>query len=228
MKTVVEQTDEVKLEKDTFPVLEMTCSACAVSVESTLKSVKGVQNAGVNFATQSAWVEYDQQATSPSEMKAAIQSIGYDLVIEKSNSAEVQENEKQKHYEQIRNRTIWAFIFTIPVVMISMFFMNIPYAEYIEMFLSAPVVFWFGKDFFIHAWKQARHRMVNMDTLVALSTGTAFLSALSTRSFRITGIRVAFMHRFISKPRLLSSSSFLWENYWRQGLRPGRLRHSGS
>jgi P-type Cu2+ transporter len=183
MKAVLEQTEAVKSDKDTFPVLEMTCAACAVSVESTLKSVKGVRNAGVNFATQSAWVEYDHNITSPSAMKAAIQSIGYDLVIEKSNSAELQENEKQKHYKQIRNRTAWAFLFTIPVVVISMFFMNMPYAEYVEMFLSAPVVFWFGKDFFIHAWKQARHKMVNMDTLVALSTGTAFLFSVINTLF---------------------------------------------
>jgi P-type Cu2+ transporter len=161
--------------KDTFPVLEMTCAACAISVESMLKSVDGVLNAGVNFANQTAFVEYDANAVSPETLRETVRSIGYDLLIQKENQDEVKEDAQQKHYRHIKQRTIWASILSLPVVLIGMFFMNIPYANWIMMALATPVVFIFGRSFFINAWKQAKHRKANMDTLVALCTGIAWL-----------------------------------------------------
>jgi P-type Cu2+ transporter len=163
------------LVKETFPVLEMTCAACAVSVESMLKSVEGVKDAGVNFANQDAWVEYNPSIATPEQMQATIRSIGYDLVIEKENKEELKEPAQQKHYETIKHRTIWSSILSLPVLIIGMFFMDMPYGNYIMLVLSAPVIFYFGRSFFINAWKQAKHRKANMDTLVALSTGIAWL-----------------------------------------------------
>lgn len=177
-----------KTVKKTFPVLEMTCAACAVSVESMLKSVNGVQAAGVNFANQNAWAEYDPTITTPEELQKTVRSIGYDLVIDEANSNEIQEAAQQHHYKALQHRTIWASVLSVPVVIIGMFFMNIPYANYISMVLTLPVIAWFGRSFFINAWKQARHGKANMDTLVALSTGIAFLfSAFNT-------INPAFWH----------------------------------
>jgi Cu2+-exporting ATPase len=163
------------LVKDTYPVLEMTCAACAVSVESMLKSVDGVADAGVNFANQDAWVSYDPVKTGPQQLQATVRSIGYDLVIEKDNQQEVKEEAQRRHYLAIRTRTLWATLLSIPVVIIGMFFMDMPYGNWIMMALSTPVVFFLGRSFFINAWKQARHRKANMDTLVALSTGVAWL-----------------------------------------------------
>ncbi|MFN4315317.1 MAG: heavy metal translocating P-type ATPase [Chitinophagaceae bacterium] len=167
--------------KETFPVLEMTCAACAISVESMLKSVEGVKDAGVNFANQDAWVEYDPAIATPEIFQNTIRSIGYDIVIEKENQQEVKEAAQLKHYKAIKQRTIWSSILSLPVVIIGMFFMNMPYANWIMMALATPVVFYFGRTFFINAWKQAKHRKANMDTLVALSTGIAWLfSAFNT------------------------------------------------
>lgn len=177
MQTVTSDklTKRGALVKETFPVLEMTCAACAVSVESMLKSVEGVKDAGVNFANQDAWVEYNPSIATPEQMQATIRSIGYDLVIEKENKEGLKEAAQQKHYEMIRKRTIWSSILSLPVVIIGMFFMDILYGNYIMLLLSTPVVFYFGRSFFINAWKQAKHRKANMDTLVALSTGIAWL-----------------------------------------------------
>ncbi len=167
--------------KETFPVLEMTCAACAVSVESMLKSIDGVEDAGVNFANQDAWVEYNPHITSPTIFQNTIRSVGYDIVIEKENQQEVKEAAQQKHYESVKKRTIWSSLLSLPIVIIGMFFMGMPYGDYIMMALATPVVFYFGRKFFINAWKQARHRKANMDTLVALSTGIAYLfSAFNT------------------------------------------------
>ncbi|MFD2886939.1 heavy metal translocating P-type ATPase [Chitinophaga cymbidii] len=167
--------------KETFPVLEMTCAACAISVESMLKSVPGVQDAGVNFANQSAWVQYGKGAVTHEELQSAVRAIGYDLVIDLENQDEVKEEAQQRHYREVKQRTIWSSILSLPIVIIGMFFMDMPYGNWIMMVLATPVVFFFGRNFFVNAWKQAQNRKANMDTLVALSTGIAWLfSAFNT------------------------------------------------
>lgn len=171
----------IVLIKEMFPVLEMTCAACAVSVESVLKSVNGVKDAGVNFANQSAWVEYNADYTTKTDLRNAVRAIGYDLVIEAENSDEIKEEAQLNYYKAVKFRAIWSLILSLPIVLIGMFFMNLPFGNWIMMALAAPVVFYFGKIYFIKAWKQATHGKANMDTLVALSTGVAFIfSAFNT------------------------------------------------
>lgn len=167
--------------KETFPVLEMTCAACAVSVESMLKSAPGVKDAGVNFANQTAWVQYDPTAATPESLQKTVRSIGYDLVIDKDNQDEVKEEAQRRHYNEVKQRTIWSSILSLPIVIIGMFFMDMPYGNWIMMILATPVVFYFGRNFFVNAWKQLKHGKANMDTLVALSTGIAWIfSAFNT------------------------------------------------
>ncbi len=167
--------------RGSFPVLEMTCAACAVSVESMLKSVNGVRDAGVNFANQSAWVEYDETVATPTDLQNVVRSIGYDLVVDVEDPQAVKEEAQQKHYREVKNRTIWSSILALPVVIIGMFYMDLPYGNYISMIFAAPVVFYFGRNYFVNAFKQAKFGKSNMDTLVALSTGIAFLfSAFNT------------------------------------------------
>lgn len=173
--------DKGKHIRETFPVLEMTCAACAVSVESMLKATPGVRDAGVNFANQTAWIEYDTTTATPADLQNSVRAIGYDLVVDAEDPQAVQEEAQRKHYEEIKQRTIWSSVLALPVVILGMFFMDVPYGNYISMVLSAPVVFYFGRNFFVNAWKQAKHGKANMDTLVALSTGIAFLfSAFNT------------------------------------------------
>ena len=170
-----------KFKRETFPVLEMTCAACAVSVESMLKATAGVKDAGVNFANQSAWVEYDTSVAKPADLQGAVRAIGYDLVVDVEDPQAVKEGAQHKYYQAVKNRTIWSSILALPTVIIGMFLMDLPYSTYVSMVLSAPVVFYFGRSFFINAWKQAKFAKANMDTLVALSTGIAFLfSAFNT------------------------------------------------
>lgn len=157
----------------------MTCASCAVSVESMLKAQQGVKDAAVNFADQTATIELETN-TSPEKLKNAIQSIGYDLVVEPISN-EASESEKDKEFRKLRNETIFAFLFTLPVFVLGIFFHHWEPGRWISMFLALPVLFLFGRRFFITAAKQARHFKTNMDTLVALSTGVAFLfSAFNT------------------------------------------------
>jgi len=160
--------------KVTLPVTDMSCAACAVSVESVLKAQPGVQDAGVNFANQTAWVAYHPARITLPQMRQAIQSVGYDLIIDEENAAEKQDEARQQHYQSLKTKTTWAAALSLPLVVLGMFFMDLPYANYVMLALALPVL-WLGRNFYVNAWKQARHGRSNMDTLVALSTGTAFL-----------------------------------------------------
>lgn len=168
--------------KKNFPVTGLSCASCAISVESMLKAQEGVIDAAVNFANSSAWVEYFPGQASLSDFKSAIQSIGYDLLIEEEGNNQQEEIQKT-HYAALKNKTLWASVLAFPVVVIAMFLMNIPYANWIMLILATPVVGWFGRGFFINAWNQAKHGKANMDTLVALSTGIAYLFSLFSTVF---------------------------------------------
>ncbi|MBU2525315.1 MAG: heavy metal translocating P-type ATPase [Bacteroidetes bacterium] len=162
-------------QKKTFTVLKMTCASCAVSVESMIKAQQGVEDAAVNFATESVSVTYNPENAKLSDLKKAVQSIGYDLVIETPHEKQkTAEERQQEKFNTLKKRTIGSAIFSIPVFIISMFFDEMPFAAWISWILATPVLFYFGRDFFANAWKQAKHGKANMDTLVAVGTGTAY------------------------------------------------------
>lgn len=162
----------------------MTCAACATGVENKIKGLKGVKFASVNFATQNLQVDFEPGVVDASEMQKALQDIGYDLMIEEdSNIEDTLEELHEKRHKELKKRTTWAIILATPVMIIGMFLMNMPYANLIMWILSTPVVLWLGRDFFINAWKQAKHKTANMDTLVALSTGTAYVFSVFNMIF---------------------------------------------
>lgn len=162
--------------KKNFPVLNMSCASCASSSQSTLENQLGVVNVAVNYANATAQIEYVPTITDPSKLKAALQGIGYDLMIDESEEAGNELEElHHKNFKSLQRKTIAAIVLSIPIVVIGMVFMDIPYANYIMWALSTPVIAVFGKQFFIGAWKQLKHKSANMDTLVALSTGVAYL-----------------------------------------------------
>jgi len=172
--------------KKTYPVLEMSCASCAISVESILKSQQGVLAAAVNFATATVMVEYIPGAIAAVDLKKAVQSIGYDLLVEENkDEATTLEILQLEKFTLLKRKTYWALGLSAPLVIIGMFFMNMPYANEIMWLLSTPVVLWLGRDFFINAWKQAKQRTANMDTLVALSTGVAYLFSLFNTIFPV-------------------------------------------
>jgi P-type Cu2+ transporter len=181
-KTKKELDKGIKPEKRTFPVLQMSCASCAASIERILKAQEGVVDAAINFAAATVSVEYLPTLVQPAGLKKAVQDGGYDLVIEsEKNERETLEEIHQKKYSRLKKRTIGAALLSLPVVIIGMFFMGpsvgragMPYGNEIMWILSTPVLLWFGKDFFVNAWKQAKHHTANMDTLVALSTGVAY------------------------------------------------------
>lgn len=168
--------------RESYPVTGMTCAACAASVESILNHTEGVYQASVNFASGSVLVEYED-TVGPSNLREALQSVGYDLIVDAEDPAGVQQELLLKHYQEIKRRTIWSAILTLPVFVLGMFFMKWVPGQWISMAFTIPILFWFGRSFYINAWKQARHRKANMDTLVALSTGIAFIFSVFNTAF---------------------------------------------
>lgn len=162
--------------KTTYPVTGMSCASCAVSVESMLSAQNGVSKAAVNFATGNVQVEFDPDKISPAQLKSSVQGIGYDIEITNNEDAQKQiEDLRMKEYKQLRFKTFASIALAVPLIIVGMFFMHAPYANYITWILSTPIVLVFGRQFFINAWKQTKHKSANMDTLVAISTGVAYL-----------------------------------------------------
>ncbi|PRX56109.1 heavy metal translocating P-type ATPase [Flagellimonas meridianipacifica] len=168
--------------KKSFPVTGMTCAACASSVESILSHTDGVNKAIVNFASNSVLVDYDE-TISEEKLQNALREVGYDIIIDAEDPVEAQQELQQKHYQDIKNRTIWSAILTLPIFVLGMFFMQWVPGKWISLVLAIPILFWFGRSFFINAFKQAKRGKANMDTLVALSTGIAFLFSVFNTLF---------------------------------------------
>ena len=175
INTVKELGYGVSTIKQTFPVLNLSCASCASSAQTIVKASEGVIDASVNFATTTLSVTYLPNMTNPLALQKAVQSVGYDLLIESEDTQqETLEAIHDKKYKQLKRKTTWAVLLSLPVVIIGMFFMHIPYANLIMWLFTTPVLFIFGRDFFTNAWRQTKHRSANMDTLVALSTGIAY------------------------------------------------------
>ncbi|MEH0153547.1 heavy metal translocating P-type ATPase [Limibacter armeniacum] len=166
-----------QLVKGNFPVTGMSCASCAGSVETILRSTEGVQQADVNFANATVQVTYSS-ALQPTDLQQVVHEAGYDLIIEQENPSEKQEELAEIQYKELKRRTLWSVILTLPVFIIGMFLMHWEAGKWISLILATAVLGWFGRSFFINAYKQARHSVANMDTLVALSTGIAYLYSL--------------------------------------------------
>lgn len=153
----------------------MACAACSAHVERTLNSLQGVHSAAVSLPGRSALVDYDEHVISPEEMKRAINNIGYDLVIDEEQSVEAIE---QNEYSLLRRKVILSWAFAVLCMAVSMRWIDLGaknIVNQVALLLALANFICCGRAFFTNAWRQLLHRSANMDTLVALSTGIAFL-----------------------------------------------------
>lgn len=161
--------------KKTIPVIGMACSACSANIEKKLNSLNGITSASVSLPSRSALVDFNPDEVSLTDMKAAINAIGYDLVIEEGRSAV--EIEKRA-YTLLKRKAILSWIFAIGVMAISMYWINLGNnntSNQVALLVALGNMLYCGKQFYVSAWKQLKNGLANMDTLVALSTLIAFL-----------------------------------------------------
>jgi P-type Cu2+ transporter len=170
-------------EKKTWAVEGMSCASCAGSVQNIISSGKGVRTARVNYSNNSIFVEYDSKLTGFRELDERLRESGYSLILSDFLYGREREEKEAKRLGLLRRNFIASAILTLPVFVFGMFLMHAPYADWIMMVLTFPVMTIFGREFFIIAWKKARHFEANMDTLVAVGTGSAFLFSIFNTLF---------------------------------------------
>ncbi|GCD77139.1 copper-translocating P-type ATPase [Thermaurantimonas aggregans] len=157
----------------------MSCAACAATVEKELRNQPGVKSATVSYASGCAVVEFDEEKTNPDQLRIAVRALGYDMDTGEYNRRKHREAEL-KAYKNLRQRTFASLILAAPVMVIAMIWMHDTWANYVLWPLTTGVI-WFGRRIFTNAWKMTLSRQSGMDTLVAISTGTAYvLSTLVT------------------------------------------------
>ena len=167
--------------KQTVPVIGMACSACSANIEKKLNTLKGVNSASVSLPGRSALIDFDPQVISLEKMKAEINALGYDLVIDKETS--VDEIEKRE-YVLLKRKTVLSWLFSIAVMCVSMRWIDLgsrDITNQVALLIALANMLYCGRQFYVSSFRQLRHGSANMDTLVALSTGIAFLfSAFNT------------------------------------------------
>ncbi|MBW4741720.1 HAD-IC family P-type ATPase [Prevotella melaninogenica] len=167
--------------KQTIPVIGMACSACSANIEKKLNTLKGVNSASVSLPGRSALIDFDPQVISLEKMKAEINALGYDLVIDKETS--VDEIEKRE-YVLLKRKTVLSWLFSIAVMCVSMRWIDLgsrDITNQVALLIALANMLYCGRQFYVSSFRQLLHGSANMDTLVALSTGIAFLfSAFNT------------------------------------------------
>ena len=161
--------------KQTIPVIGMACSACSANVEKKLSELDGINSASVSLPGRSALIDYDPDVISLEKMKTEINEIGYDLVIDKKTS--VEEIEKRT-YTLLKHRTLLSWLFAIAVMCVSMRWIDLgsrDISNQVSLLIALSNMLCCGRQFYVSSWKQLLHGTANMDTLVALSIGIAFL-----------------------------------------------------
>lgn len=161
--------------KQTIPVIGMACSSCSANIEKKLNTLKGVNSASVSLPGRSALIDFDPQVISLEKMKAEINALGYDLVIDKETS--VDEIEKRE-YVFLKRKTVLSWLFSIAVMCVSMRWIDLgsrDIANQVALLIALANMLYCGRQFYVSSFRQLLHGSANMDTLVALSTGIAFL-----------------------------------------------------
>ncbi len=176
--------------KQTVVVMGMACSVCAANVEKKLSSLKGVNSASVSLVGRTALIDFDPSIITLQDMKREISEIGYDMVIESNRNVE---EIARREYTVLKRKTILSWFFAILTMVVSMGWVNLfssdagmddshsmsgmnnPFSNQLCLILALLNMVYCGRQFYISAFKQLRHRTANMDSLVALSTIVAFL-----------------------------------------------------
>lgn len=171
-----EPTTEVRL-----LVEGMTCASCVSRVEGSLKKAPGVENATVNLATGEALVAYSPESSPDfASLKARVEAAGYEAYPAPENSDEEHAIEAERavvHRAEVRDFWI-AFALTLPIAVIGMGEIVFPGANIVMWLLATPVLFWSGRRFFINSWKSITHWAPDMDLLVGMGAGSAYIYSI--------------------------------------------------
>ncbi|MBA4312126.1 MAG: copper-translocating P-type ATPase [Chlorobiaceae bacterium] len=174
---MTEISDSLKYQKIILPIQGMSCASCVSRIQTNLAKLDGINSASVNLATELATIAFDDSTISIESIKKSIEDIGYKVVVaEEDNLEDVKENLEQKESASLRRDFILSAILTVPISILNMFFSHsVFWINYLLFVLTAPVLLWSGRRFFIGFWKMLKHFSADMNTLVAVGTSIAFV-----------------------------------------------------
>ena len=184
-------------ERVDLPITGMTCAACAARIERSLEKAEGVEEASVNLATERATIQFDPAVTGLEKIVETIRGAGYDAIVPSAPGVAPAEAEDQiarvrrEEYQRLRMKFLVAVILALPVLVIAMSHgriaaLDFPGARWLQLYLTTPVVFYCGAQFYRGAWAALRHRAADMNSLIALGTGTAYVYSVFAV---VTGMR---------------------------------------
>jgi len=168
--------------KRSFNIKGLNCASCASKVERALRANEYVVDVNVNLPMSTISIEYDSTALSPVILESIVDSVGYKLIVEHIDSEELDQLSKRE-YKRIRLEAIFAFILSIPLFILSMFFANKPLANEVSALISGVILLYFGRGFFLRAYKGAKSKSISMDSLVVLSSSIAYIFSLISLLF---------------------------------------------
>ena len=184
--------NKISAQNISLPVEGMTCASCVARVEKTVTKINGISNVNVNLSTEKVTFDYDPAMVNLDEVAAKVEDIGYKLDLSKLKEHDENSSENNlksdKHLSELRNDLIFAIVLTIPITLINMgmmwkdFFLN----DYLNphqinkllLVFTTPVVFISGRRFYKIFWSNLKHFTADMNSLVAIGTGAAYLYSL--------------------------------------------------
>ena len=170
-----------------LPVTGMTCAACAARIERSLTNAEGVEEASVNLATERAMVRFDPSVTAVGKIVETIRDAGYDAIIPAPEpnvtGEDAQSRVRREEYEKLQRKFWTALVLAIPVLVIAMSHgriaaLDFSGARWLQLYLTTPVVLYCGAQFYRGAWAALRHRAADMNTLIAIGTGSAYIYSI--------------------------------------------------
>ena len=170
--------------KVTIPVTGMHCAACQARVQSTLAKTPGVEDASVNLMLHNATVRYDDTRVSPEQLVDAIKSTGYDASLPTGagrDAMRLEEQQTQAHEAELRGltrKTAISLVATAASLIVPMLLMDAAWVPWLMLAMTTVVVAWPGAHFYVRAWRAFRHQSADMNTLIAVGTGTAYALSL--------------------------------------------------
>jgi Cu+-exporting ATPase len=179
-----------KLETLSLLVEGMTCASCVLRVEKAVKKIEGIQEVNVNLATEKVTFKFDRSKANLDAISRAVEDAGYKLLLpvspaEGTPSESSFENDHSTHYRELKNDFIFSLVLTVPVMIINMISMSNWFMKWSPLsmdsvdrilFLATTLIIFIpGKRFFTSAWKLLKHFSADMNTLVAVGTGTAYI-----------------------------------------------------
>jgi len=172
----------------------MGCAACANKIDRAIHEVPGVTECNVNFGAEQATVQYNPKQTNINNIQQAVSDAGYSAEPLEStqNSQEERDKENRKIAQKLRKKVLISAVISSILIIGSLPMMTgleIPFIPmwshnpWLQLILTTPVMFWCGKTFFIGAWKGLKRHSADMNTLIAVGTGSAYLYSIFVTIF---------------------------------------------